>query len=237
MYLMDQRTLSYYSKNARDVFERYDSFEGGLSEQLGELFPPGSKVLDIGTGSGRDVRLLLEAGCDAYGVEPCDELRHLAARKYPELSKRLAKDMLPFKEPPFGGRFDGVLCSAVLMHVPKEEIFDSAFSIKRALKPGGRALFSIPLERPDIDPTGRDLHGRLFTGLKPGYLELLCERLGFRLLRKWENTYRGKGGLEFIWVNMLFQLTDSKQLRPIDRIEAVFPGKNSNRSSSLSRYN
>jgi len=48
-------------------------------------------------------------------------------------------------------KFDGVICSAVLMHIPKEHIFNSVFSIKRILKKDGRALISIPIDRKNLN--------------------------------------------------------------------------------------
>ena len=41
--------------------------------------------------------------------------------------------------------YDGLLCSAVLMHLPEEELFDASFAIRRVLKEHGRLLLSIPL--------------------------------------------------------------------------------------------
>jgi 2-polyprenyl-3-methyl-5-hydroxy-6-metoxy-1,4-benzoquinol methylase len=48
---------------------------------------------------------------------------------------------------PFGGGFDGIVCSAVLMHVPDHEMFDAALAIRALLKPRGRLLLSLPLSR------------------------------------------------------------------------------------------
>lgn len=66
-------------------------------------------------------------------------------------------------------RFDGVLCSAVLMHLPEELIFDSLYSIRRMLKENGRLLISVPNGLPFEG--NRDKHGRLLMGFPvTGYL-------------------------------------------------------------------
>ena len=38
-----------------------------------EAFKPGTKILDIGCGSGRDIRILHEMGFLADGVDACEE--------------------------------------------------------------------------------------------------------------------------------------------------------------------
>jgi len=127
---MDGKTLKYYQDNAADIFEKYQSAEGGISNFFSMAFPEKCKVLDLGAGSGRDMKQLLDKGYDVFGIEPCSELRNLAQKRYPELSERLLVGQLPGLDESFNDRFDGVICSAVLMHVPKEQLFDTAFAVK-----------------------------------------------------------------------------------------------------------
>ena len=49
-------------------------------------FLPGSRVLDVGCGSGRDVKALLKQGYDAHGVEPVAAMREMAIAHSPELT-------------------------------------------------------------------------------------------------------------------------------------------------------
>ena len=112
---------------------------------------------------------------------------------------------LPELDNPFGGEFDGILCSAVLMHVSRESLFDCAFSFKRLLREGGRLLLSVPKERPDINGSSRDTHGRLFEELPANYLQLLFERLGFREIGRW-NTVDSIGRQGYTWLTLLYTL-------------------------------
>ena len=82
--------------------------------------------------------------------------------------------------------FDGVLCSAVLMHIPEGDLFDTAFALRRLLKPHGHLLLSLPLQRDDVAADERDAHGRLFKGYTAEYLQLLFERIGFQLIGRWD---------------------------------------------------
>ena len=64
---------------------------------------------------------MLLAGYDAYGVEPSSTLREAALAAHPELATRLTEGALPSLGMPFGESFDGVVCCAVLMHLPESE--------------------------------------------------------------------------------------------------------------------
>jgi cyclopropane fatty-acyl-phospholipid synthase-like methyltransferase len=59
---MDFETISYYSRNAHTVAERYESVVSSLSESFVQAFKPQSRLLDIGCGSGRDLALLTSLG-------------------------------------------------------------------------------------------------------------------------------------------------------------------------------
>jgi SAM-dependent methyltransferase len=227
---MDPKTQRYYSQNAQEVFARYDSSSGGIEKYFPQAFPEKGTILDIGTGSGRDVRRLVEEGHDAYGLEPSDEFRALTIQKYPHLAHRMLRGHLPDDLSALDRKFNGIVCSAVLMHIPKEHLFDSLFALKRILNRNGRVLISIPLDREDLDSRRRDPHGRLFTDITAEYLELLFERIGFRPLQKWTDPDSlGRKGVS--WATLLFQLEDKSRIRPIDQIEGVL-----NRDRKVATY-
>jgi SAM-dependent methyltransferase len=116
-------------------------------------------VLDVGTGSGRDLAALIKAGYDGHGVEPSAGLRLAAIAAHPELRGRLIGGSLPAIGVPYGGTFDGIIYRAVLMHLPDAQLFDSALALRSLLRPHGRVLLSIPSARTDV---GEDSHdGRL----------------------------------------------------------------------------
>ena len=94
------------------------------------------RVLDAGCGGGRDLALLLDLGFDGFGTDPSAGMREAAARAYPQLAGRIHDFGLPLPEPAaLGGLFDGIVCSAVLMHVPAEELSAALASLRRALRP------------------------------------------------------------------------------------------------------
>lgn len=124
---------------------------------------------------------------------------------HPELQGRISQDGLPALSTIGDQTFDGILCSAVLMHIPEEELFDSIFSLRRILKSGGRLLVSLPIE-PDGTPTcGRDPTGRIFNGLSAGKIEWLLSRCGFRKIGIGQSD-DALGRTERRWATLLFSL-------------------------------
>lgn len=168
---------------------------------------------------GRESAYLLNQGYDAYGVDASPEMIECARDKYPELEGRIDKCILPDLGKPFNTEFDGVLCCAVLMHLPKEELFDAAFAIKNILRDNGSLLISLPDDRPDIDEHFRDDKGRLFNSVRPEYLQLLFERLGFSVTGRWKTDDTFRPG--YSWFTIAFVLKHSGILRPIDQVESV----------------
>ncbi len=220
MLLMDERTGKYYATYSDEIVQRYDAIQAPLKRIMERSFDSGMRVLDVGAGSGRDLSVLLQMGCDAYGVEPCAALRSAAIRRHPELLARIGSAALPNLGQPFGGNFDAVVCSAVLMHLTRAEMLDAAIALRSVLKDGGRLLLSVPGERPGLDDNHRDGQGRLFTPIDPDYLQLLYERIGFFLLQRWESD----DALEragHSWRTFLFEARYPGSSRPLDQIEAI----------------
>ncbi|HEY5307763.1 MAG TPA: class I SAM-dependent methyltransferase, partial [Casimicrobiaceae bacterium] len=226
---MDLQTASYYSRNAQAVAAHYESVASPLARYAAVAFPAGGRILDIGAGTGRDLAYLSAAGYDAFGIEPVAELVEIAVRSHPELQGRLASGSLPDLGTPFGGGFDGIVCSAVLMHVPQADLFDTAFALRASLKPHGRLLVSLPLARDDIQADDRDANGRLFKTYAPEYLQLLFERIGFQMIGRWDGgDALGRAGMR--WYTLLFELR-AGTVRAVDQIEGIL-----NRDKKVSTY-
>ncbi len=218
---VDPETQRVYEEDADEFIRRYDSVDGGVSDCFSLAFPAGSVVLDIGFGSGRDLKRLREHGCQVHGVDPCDAFVFRAASDAEFSGSVFAVDSLPELSSIGDALYDGVLCSAVLMHIPEEELFDSVFSIRRVLKEHGRVLISISHPDETIDAkTKRDEKGRLFNGMAPGELELIFERVGFRLLHR-STSDDGLHRAHRKWETLLFELESQAGSRPIDTIESV----------------
>lgn len=220
---MDEKTIRYYEENARRLLPAYEGITSSLRARFPSVFPRGGRILDVGAGTGRDAAGLVADGYEAWGVEPSAAFRECAVERHPELRERILKGVLPdgLPEPEeLGGRFDGILCSAVLQHVPRHRVLEAILQFKKVLRQGGRVLLSVPLDRPGIDGNDRDAVGRLFTPLHPGEVQLLFERAGFQLIDSWVDAdpHKRPGHR---WTAMVLRLEAGEGARALDRIEGV----------------
>jgi len=105
-----------------------------LDEFSFSAFPPGSRVLDVGCGSGDQLRMLRQAGLDAIGVEPRRELvDSLVAEGY-DVRQGVA-EQLPFDD----ASCDGLICKVV---VPYTDERKAVAEWARVLRPGSVARVS-----------------------------------------------------------------------------------------------
>ena len=220
---MDERTLHYYDQRAAELASVFDGIRRPPEGKWLRAFPGGGRILDIGSGSGRDAAALVAEGYEAWGVEPSSGFRKLSVERHPELRARIVGGGLPDALPDpedLGGPFDGILCTAVLQHVPRHRVIEAILEFKKVLKPGGRALVTVPRERPGLDAEFRDAGGRLFTPLGASELRLMFERAGFVLIEsRTAEDVLGRPG--HTWSILLLRLESAAGGRAIDRIEAV----------------
>ena len=148
---MDHKTLHYYHEHADELGERYGAVTSGICLFFEQAFAGKSRIIDVGCGTGRDLNTLLEMGFNAVGVDPCQELLDQASENYPKTRGKTHVDVLPDLKTVKKGKYDGVLCSSVLMHLPEELLFDSIYALRGILKEKGRMLMSVPLPDPTID--------------------------------------------------------------------------------------
>ena len=154
-----------------------------MSRHFEASFAPGARVLDVGCGKGRDVVALLDMGFAAFGVEPNDAMRAQALARDARMPGRVEAAALPALGQPFGGGFDAVACSAVLMHVPDDALPASLAALSAVLRPRARMLLAVPEMLPSRLVEGRDPDGRAFTNHAPARIEQRLADLGFALLR------------------------------------------------------
>ena len=220
---MDPRTLSYYERHAAEMVERDERRpSSGISRYFPLAFGPPrrARVLDVGAGTCRDAALLARAGYDVRAIEPSAALRDVALQRHAELRERLFPGSLPDALPgadALEGPFDGVLCCAVLQHLPRHALFDAVYTLRGLLSPHGRELVSIPTSSGNtsaaadappgrvLDAEHRDPDGRLYTPIAPGELRLLFERCGFATIGSWQDPDAiGRPGVH--WHTLLFEL-------------------------------
>lgn len=176
---MDHMTAKFYASYVQHGTVDSEASHSAISKYFQAAFKEGDKVLDVGSGSGRDLAVLIKNGVDAYGIEPNDSMRTYSLTKHPELAGRVKPGLLPITRVPFGGRFDGVLCSAVLMHIHEDCFVESWKSILQVLKPTAKVLFSLPSMHSGLLRDRRDRDDRFFENHRSDVVGSILRSLGF----------------------------------------------------------
>ena len=130
----------YYQENHLKYHDQTFSIDpSSFLSPLARCLRPGSTILDVGCGSGRDMRWFGERGFQSTGLERSEGLCALA-RKHSGCPVTEGD----FETHDFSGmQMDALLLVGALVHVPHDR-FSKAFSnILRALKPGGHVLITI----------------------------------------------------------------------------------------------
>lgn len=135
--------------------EAFPHKEGQLAAvaRLTADLPPGSRVLDIGVGTGLPAaRQLLDAGHSVVGVDLSTAMLKLAARNIPEatLIRRDLADLRP-TGPTGLGVFDAVTCFFTILTLPRREIPCALRLFHRMLRPGG--LLALAMVECSLDDT------------------------------------------------------------------------------------
>ena len=116
---MKNKTIEYYNSNSAEYFsntvnvnmeENYKYFISYLK--------PGSKVLDFGCGSGRDIKYFNNMGYETYGVDGSEKLCELAVGYTGSHNIRCA-DFLTYNEK---NKYDGIWACASLLHLDNKEL-------------------------------------------------------------------------------------------------------------------
>lgn len=104
------------------------------AEFVGRLGANPGRLLEIGTGAGRDTGHFADRGIDTYGIDlSVEQLRHAAARG--GLVALASVRALPFADK----SFDAAWTMSTLMHVPEGGIQIALAELRRVLIPNGLA--------------------------------------------------------------------------------------------------
>jgi ubiquinone/menaquinone biosynthesis C-methylase UbiE len=143
---MDQQTIDTYNNMAREYDDEtvmfWDRFPRTFLNTFIEL--SGRKVIDVGSGPGRDGLLLQQAGKEVVCIDASEAMVKLSSER------GLESVVASFEDLPFGNEsFDGVWAYTSLLHVPKKDMTTPLNEISRVLTPAG--IFALGLIEGDTE--------------------------------------------------------------------------------------
>jgi SAM-dependent methyltransferase len=115
-----------------------------------KYLPLGSKILDLGSGSGRDSLYFINRGYDVIAIDSSKAM----VKATSELTGLEAR-LISIQELDYLDYFDGIWASASLVHVPKAEMSFAFSLIRRALKERGILYCSFKNREKDFFSEGR----------------------------------------------------------------------------------
>jgi len=201
----DLPTLQFYSEEAPDYVS---SAPGGASRHLAgflDLLVPGSTILELGCGGGRDAEAMLIAG---FVVEATDGVPEMAKKAQARIGQPVR--VLRFDQLDASATYDAIWANASLLHVPRSSLPKVIKRIFRALRPGGFHFASFKGGRQE----GRDRFGRYFNYLSQAELEALyCTSVGWEMIAIGEYMGGGYEGGQGPWLSITVRKPKEDRIR------------------------
>ena len=166
----------FHSRNSVSIYlKEYEIFES--------LVGKGSKILEIGCGTGRDAKELVKLGFDYVGIDASEGMLK-AAKSNVKAGKFEVGDFYKLNFP--SDTFDGFWAAASLLHVPKGEIDKVILEIRRVIKRDGVGFISVKQKSTIDEGIIKESRGggieRYFSFYVKNELKDILERNGFSVL-------------------------------------------------------
>jgi len=186
----DQNTIAWAgSRNTKVVW-------GNEKKKFYKYLPKG-KIIEVGSGGGRDAKELIAHGYDYTGTDVSKELLEEAKKNNPEATFLLQSVYeLDFPDE----TFDGFWASAVLLHIPKDRIDEALSSIYRILKPGAIGFISLKKGEGERFVEGDHVgiqYKRFFSFFELDEFSKMLKRNSFEILESYVFDHSNKKWLAF----------------------------------------
>lgn len=110
-------TIEYYDKNAQTYYDITAHVDmSSLCDRFLNYVVPGGKIIDIGSGSGRDIKYFINKGYKASGIDASSELCKISKEHGLEVENVTIQDWTPEE------CYDGIWANASLIHLTPEEL-------------------------------------------------------------------------------------------------------------------
>jgi ubiquinone/menaquinone biosynthesis C-methylase UbiE len=175
------KRYSSYAAKYKQLFHN-DHGDDCYLNLLANYLALGSKILDIGCGSGRDIKTMRQKGFLLTGIDISKKMLELSAVENPD-SPLYFMDVTSME---FGEKsFDAIYCFFVLEHLTPKNFKLALQEIRRVLKPNGYFLLvqhdaEVEKDMPDLMTDGKK---NLFRYMIPlNKLKTVLKDFGFNVL-------------------------------------------------------
>lgn len=182
--LAQRQTIDFYDENAREYFQKtIDIDMQSVYERFLIYVTPHAKLLDAGSGSGRDTKWFYSQGFNVTAIDASKEMVKVSSNYTNNKTSHATFDEMPFNE-----EFDAIWCSAVLLHIPSIHLLSTLKKFKRALKPNGIWFLSFKYGHEEVIREGRFFCDQTDESLS----SYLSQAGDLEILEMWHQTYEGQ---------------------------------------------
>lgn len=166
----------FHQRNAVSIYSKeYEIFES--------LIGKGSKIIDIGCGTGRDAEELIRRGFDYIGIDASGGMLEVAKNRVKDGKFEIGDFYkLDFEDE----TFDGFWAAASLLHVPKKDLDKVVSEIRRVIRMNGVGFISVKQKTTLDEGVIKEAKGggieRYFSFFQKNELKEILERNGFSVL-------------------------------------------------------
>lgn len=190
-------TIEYYNNEANNFFAATVSVDfSRIQELFLQRVKPGGRILDLGSGSGRDSRAFLDRGYKVVAIDGSKELAKIA-------SEYIGQDVIiaDFREYEPDGTFDGIWACASLLHLPKEDVAKVMRRLGSHLSENGCFYVSFK-----YGTFAGERNGRYFTNMtEESFIELLEEVPGLVIEEYFDTGDVRPGRVSERWLNVMLK--------------------------------
>ncbi len=191
------RTIDYYDNNSDQYFRDTVSIDMSVNcDRFLKFVRPGGNIIDLGAGSGRDIKYFMSRGYEVEGIDASPGMCHIAsAYTGMEILCQRIQDWAPDK------MYAGVWANASLLHLKQKEIEAFFTKLPKVMELDGvmYASFKSGIK------TGEDAEGRYFTDVTEDWIYNLIEKdPKLKILESW-TTKDQLARNDFEWINFLIK--------------------------------
>lgn len=194
---MDNQTILTYNACSEQLATLHATLSPlKIYELISKYFVKNGITADIGCGIGRDSAWMIEHGFAAIGIDASIGMLKQARARYPNVN--FSQDSLPLLAKQKDNYYANILCSAVIMHLPVDQIGLAAINLVRIVAIDGSIVVSY---RGTSGFDSRE-NGKLYTPIHESNMINLFLEAGASLVCIETDLEESR---DLTWVNLVFK--------------------------------